>query len=161
MMYYFLGDYTEAADHQRRALRLSDYDHRIWGRLAESLRFIPGKVEQSQSMYRSAVDAARERIASNPKDALAHARLGNFLSHLGRYDDAAEAFATARNLAPTSDQVPYMEATAWAARGNVDQTVRCLNEALARGIPPMFVERDPDIKKVADRAEVRELLAGL
>lgn len=161
MAYYFLGEFKKAADHQRRALRLSGYDHRVFGRLAESLRFLPGKEAESLAMYSSAVDAAQERIASDPTDALARARMGEYLSQLGRYDEAKLAFTAARKQAPTSEQVPYMEGTAWAARGDEDETVRCMQEAHERGLPSMYIRRDPDVKSIADRPKMAEFLASL
>ena len=58
MFYYYAGEFDTAAVMQEEALEYAPDDHRIWGRLAESYRFMPGEEREAQSAYKKAAQLA-------------------------------------------------------------------------------------------------------
>lgn len=147
---YSAGDFAEAERRQRSALQMSPNDHRLLGRLAESIRHQPERAEESQIVYKDAALSAVNRIAANPNDALAHARLGNFRMHLGETARASEHFARAHELSPENNVVYFFEATALASNREVEKTVEALNAAVRLGLSRELIRRDPDIRALGD-----------
>ena len=83
---------------------------------------------------RCAFDVARATLAAAvqkaPKNARAHAYLGNVLRDLGRFAEAHAEFARARLLAPDDAEVIANEGLVWQHEGNLDEAIVCYSRAI-------------------------------
>ncbi|MFK8017098.1 MAG: tetratricopeptide repeat protein [Gammaproteobacteria bacterium] len=161
LSHYYRGEFADAERYQRRALTHAPDDYATLGRLAESIRLSGERTDESVAVYREADLAAVTRITKNPRDALAHAHLANFRVHLGQIDRFATQIATAHRLKTDIDSVYYLEALSWAAMSNIDETLRCLEQAVALSFPKRLIRNDPDLRALSDDPKIAAFLAAL
>lgn len=103
LRYYYDGQFQDAVDMQQRALEYASDDHRVWGRLAESYRFIPGAEADAERSYEAALQFAEAVLEVNAEDWETLGLLGLYSAHLGRFAEARQHVDRAVAL---SDRAP-------------------------------------------------------
>ncbi|MEM1232399.1 MAG: tetratricopeptide repeat protein, partial [Pseudomonadota bacterium] len=159
LRYYYDGLFVDAADMQRRALEYAPEDHRVWGRLAESLRFVDGADQEADDAYATAARHAQAMLKVNDQDWETTGLLGIYLVHLGRL---AEAQTLVERAVALSDRAPaalYFQALVLQQSEDSDGTLRALEAAIAAdpGYRDIVAE-DPDLAELATTARFRALL---
>ncbi|MFK8016974.1 MAG: tetratricopeptide repeat protein [Gammaproteobacteria bacterium] len=149
--YYYAGQFEDAVAMQKKALELAPQDHRVWGRLAESYRFVPGSQNKAREAYSRAAELANESLAINASDWNTSALLAIYYAHLGR---GAEAIDLIRRIAPIAGENAeffYFEALVLLQTGDVNGALDAL-EASVAAAPSFakFVVTDPDMAQLAD-----------
>ena len=145
LRYYYAGHFEDAVAMQRRALELAPDDHRVWGRLAESLRFAGGHDAESLQSYRRAAELAEANLAINPTDWSARGLLGIYLAYSGREDAGRQSVDQAVAESQRNPEALYYQALVRLKSGDTPGTLEALADALARDPQyRQFLLDDPD-----------------
>ena len=138
------GDYEAAAEQYRRALALSDRDHRLWGNLAASCMRLPGPEarEEASAAYRRAIAAAETQRQLNPRDPSLLCRLAGYYSQFAEQEGARarEILAQAEAMAPSDVNVIFRIGQVHEQLGDRDRALAFMARAGELGYPLERVE---------------------
>ena len=94
------------------------------------------------------IAAARDIVASRPKDAVARAILASSLAKKGNLDEAQTEIRHALESNPTNANVLYQASVVAALRGSSDSAISWLERAIAAGFPSDDAARDPVLESL-------------
>ncbi len=159
LRYYYAGRFDQAAAMQQSALEFAPNDHRVWGRLAESYRFVPGKERESGNAYRRAADLAEENLDVDGSDWATRGLLGLYYLHSDR---AAEGQAMVDRAVTDSKRNPealYYQGLARLEAGDSEGAIDVLAEALeADAQYRQFLQTDPDLARLRETERFGQVL---
>ncbi len=157
---YYIGDFTQAAEMQRLALSLAPDDHRLWGRLAESLRFVPGQDQDAEDAYRRAAELAEQNLEINPADWETIGLLSLYYAHTGRAELAREAADSAVQVSSGDALALYFLALALFEVGDDSALVLdALEGAVADNAQyRQIIADDPDLKALQDEPRYQAIV---
>ncbi|GAB5379577.1 MAG: hypothetical protein Alis3KO_29730 [Aliiglaciecola sp.] len=157
--YYYAGQFEKAAEMQMQALALAPDDHRIWGRLAESYRFIPGKEAEVQDAYSKAVEFALKNLDINNEDWLTRGQLGLYYVYLAEPDKGMKFLDNAIEQSNRYPELLYFKALASLEHGGDEASITLLEEAVAaEPYYRQFIALDPDLQQLKEQARFQKLL---
>lgn len=146
LSYYYAGNFEDAAEMQRQALAYAPDDHRVWGRLAESYRFIPGQGDESLEAYGRAAELARENLRINESDWRTRGLLAIYLAYTERPDEAVEQAERALSDSTQSPEALYYLALVQLQVGDREKALQALEDAVAADEQyRALIEADPDL----------------
>jgi tetratricopeptide (TPR) repeat protein len=90
----------------------------------------------AERRFDDAIAALEERLAGNPRDALAELRLGGALTRMRRFDEAKAHLDRAETLGVAGGALAYRRAMLLVQTGERDAAFAQLDLALERGIAP-------------------------
>jgi TolB-like protein/tetratricopeptide (TPR) repeat protein len=158
---YYAGRFVTAAQMQKQALKLAPDDHRIWGRLAESYRFVPGKEVEAKEAYERAAVLAAENLKVNREDWVTRSMLGLYYAHLGRVVEAGRELDSAAQQSGNNPEVRYMQALALLQMGDAEGALDQLEESIkASELYRRFLVIDPDLQSLRENERYAGLLHG-
>lgn len=159
LSYYYAGQFQKAVNMQKEALQYAETDHRVWGRLAESYRFIPEKEPESQKAYQRAAKLARDNLNINKEDWYTRAMLGLYLVHLGENTEGLALLETAIEQSHRNPEILYFQALAVLQKEDKEQAIKLLEEAVAQEeYYRQFIVLDPDLKGLHEDPRFNALL---
>lgn len=148
-LYYYAGQFEKAVEMQNKALEYAPEDHRVWGKLAESLRFIPGQESESLAAYQKAAKLALNNLEINREDWLARAQLGLYYSYLGRKGEASELLQLAVEESQRNSEVLYLQALGYLNVDKPEMAMNLLEEAVEKeDYYRLFIGLDPDLQEL-------------
>ena len=157
--YYYAGKFEKAADMQNQALTLAPDDHRVWGRLADSYRFIPGKQKEAKQTYQRAAELALSNLSINKEDWLTKGMLGRYYIFLDRVSEGFELIDIAVQQSQRNPEVLYFQALALLQTGKDDDALNVLEEAVeSEKYYRQFIALDPDLQSLKEKAQFIRLL---
>lgn len=159
LSYYYLGRFADAVEMQEKAAAIAPRDHRIWGRLAESARFVDGMQAVSADAYAKAIEFAGERLGVNPRDWETVGLLALYLAHAGERERSLTTLGRGLALAPQEPDMHYFAALAYLELGDEASAHDELKQSLDLGFSPRLVEADPDIAPLLNQGRFQALLA--
>ena len=116
-----------------------------WANLADTLRWIPGREQDSQQAYRNAAAILRPLLKQSPDNATNVSRMGLYAAKLG---DKTTAFLMSQK-AVTSDadnpNIRFRAAVAYEIIGRRDDALNELNSAQRLGYPTKLIGTEPDL----------------
>ena len=159
---YYIGDFEQAAEMQQKALELAPDDHRLWGRLAESWRFVSGREQEAEDAYRQAADFAERNLEINPSDWETTGLLSLYYAHTDRADLAREAADRAVRASSGDALALYFQALALFEVGDDTSLVLdALEAAVADNAQyRQIVVDDPDLKALQDEPRFQAIVNG-
>lgn len=155
---YYAGRFAKAVEMQQRAVEITPNDHRIWGRLAESARFVSGMESLSQDAYRKAIGFAQERLQVNPRDWETLGLLALYQAHVVEAERALSTLGRGLAVAPREPDMHYFAALVYLELDNEDAAFTELQTALELGFSPRLVRADPDIQPLLAQERFQALL---
>jgi TolB-like protein/Flp pilus assembly protein TadD len=159
MFYYYAGQFEQAADMQKKALGFAETDHRVWGRLAESYRFIPGQESESEYAYKRAAELARDNLQINKEDWHTRAILGLYLVYLGEQTKGVKLLDTAIEQSGRNPEILYFKALAVLQEGDPEKAITLLQEAVTlEQYYRQFIALDPDLKRLQNDLRFMSLM---
>lgn len=146
LSYYYAGKFDDAVQMQVEALAYAPGDHRVWGRLAESYRFVAGMEAESLHAYQRAAELAQENLLINASDWRTRGLLAIYLVHSGRTDEALQQANRALSESQKSPEALYYLALVQLEAGDSDGALDALEDAVASDTQyRRFIESDPDL----------------
>lgn len=157
--HYYAGRFADAAEMQLKAIELAPDDHRLWGRLAESYRFVPGKEEESRAAYARAAELAEASLKINSEDWKSIGLLGLYYAYLGQPDKALELVDNSIETSNRNSEAFYFKALERLVANDPEAAIAALEDSLE--MDPRysrFLETDPDLQQLRDDERFQELL---
>lgn len=159
---YYIGDFEQAAEMQQQALELAPDDHRLWGRLAESLRFVPGRESDAETAYLRAAVLAEQNLEINPNDWETMGLLSLYYAHTDRHGSAIEWAAQAVEVSSRDPDALYFQALALFEIGwETTAVFDALEEAVeANAQYRQIIADDPDLRALEDQPRFQAIVSG-
>lgn len=159
MFYYYAGQFEQAADMQKKALGFAETDHRVWGRLAESYRFIAGQRSQSQHAYKRAAELARNNLQINKEDWHTRAILGLYLVYLGESTKGMKLLEATIEQSQRNPEILYFKALAVLQEDDTEKAITLLQEAVTlERYYQQFIALDPDLRRLQNDPRFMSLM---
>jgi tetratricopeptide (TPR) repeat protein len=158
-LYYYAGQFEKAVAMQNKALVLAPDDHRVWGRLAESYRFIIDKRQEVKKTFQRAAELALSNLTVNKEDWLTRAMLGRYYIFLERASEGLELIDIAVKQSQRNPEVLYFQALALLQVGRDAEALNVLEEAVR--LEPyyrQFIALDPDLQRLKGNVQFTNLL---
>ena len=155
---YYTGRFEEAVEMQLKALEYANEDQLLWGRLAESYRFVAGQEEKALAAYRKAARYAQDILAINENDWRTRGLLGLYYVHLGQSSEGSRFVDRAVEESGRNAEALYYQALARLVLGETEGALDALAESL--GADPyyqQFVDTDPDLAQLRGNERLEAL----
>ena len=142
------GDYLGAAQAFERAIastpgRKNNYLR--WANLADTLRWIPGREDESRRAYREAYGQLRQARQREPGDSTLLSRGALYAAKLGEREPALQMTAQALAAAPASATVQFRAAVVYELLDQRAQALHHLQLAHQGGYPANLISSEPDL----------------
>jgi tetratricopeptide (TPR) repeat protein len=158
LVYYYQGNFSQAAEDQLKAIDLAPDEYRAWGRLGDAYRFMPGRAEDALTAYETAIELAEQELAINPSDWDSVVRISMYYAHTGRADEARRQLDKLFEL--TNNSAAYYFAAVTSLRlGDHDKAWEYLEESVDRGFSKQLIRQDPDFAPLREDSEFDALTA--
>jgi class 3 adenylate cyclase/TolB-like protein/tetratricopeptide (TPR) repeat protein len=141
---YYLGRYAEAEALFRKALEYAPADNRLWGNLADSLRF-GAKPEEARAAYGRALELADGELAINPNHAVNQALAAYYAVQLGEKDRARRGIALALVAGDGDPYVHYYAALISIGLGDEAKAREHVQRARELGYPEAMLKAAPEL----------------
>jgi len=159
-VFHYQHHFPEAVQMFETAVDVAAFEHRAWGLLASSLRFVPESEIAAQVAYQKAIELVNEQLSVNPNEPEDLARLGAYLANSGNLDDAREALNRSMQLAPGDPTTHYYTAVLEMISGNDDKALEKLAKAVQLGYSLEMLEADPTFAALQERSAAFRALLG-
>ncbi len=151
-VYYYMGQFAEAAESYRQATEIASQDHTLWGNLGDATWQIPGRQAEALGHYHHAIEHARRELATGG-GGLLMAQLAYYCQRVGDLPCADRYLAQALPADDDSPWVAYYAALVMALRGDAAAAERYAADAVHRGYPTFLVAADPVLQPVTLAAQ--------
>ncbi|MGI9248364.1 MAG: tetratricopeptide repeat protein [Woeseiaceae bacterium] len=160
LRYYYAGQFDDAVEMQTMALDYAPDDHRVWGRLAESYRFVEDGEAKAREAYEQAAMHAETKLSVNSEDWKTMGLLGLYYAHLDRHDDAMRLINRSLKTSKRNSEALYFLGLAHLENGDVNATLDALEESVeADPSYARFIAKDPDLQVLKDNERIVKLLS--
>jgi eukaryotic-like serine/threonine-protein kinase len=156
--YFFQRRYGEAIPILEKVTAEGSRDHRIWGNLGDAYRWTPGMAAKAPEAYRRAIELANQAVAVNPRDAPALSAIALYRVKVGEIGAARAAMNRALQAASGDHSVVFAAAIVYAITGETEQSLSYLAEALRGGYSRNEIAGEPELQKLRDLPQYRELM---
>jgi TolB-like protein/Flp pilus assembly protein TadD len=146
-MHYYLGRYREAAEMFRKAIEFTPADHRLWGNLADALRF-DSRAGESTQAYRRALELVDGELAVNPQHAVNQAQAAYYLTRLGDRKRTRRCIAMALSAGENDSNVQYYVALAELGLGDASAALQHVRRARELGYPENLIKAAPELGEI-------------
>ncbi len=143
---FFLGRYKESAEAFEQALKLTPAKALYWANLGDAYRWAPGLKPKAAAAYARAIAAAREQLATDPRDADGLITLGLCLAKTGKPADGLAEIHKALEIEPGNPDYFYSAAVASNLLGKPEDAVGWLRRAVDGGLGVRQIEREPEFR---------------
>ncbi|WP_313171618.1 protein kinase domain-containing protein [Massilia oculi] len=156
------GDYVGAAkafEHAVSASKGRSIAYLRWANLADTLRWMPGREQDSKQAYRNAAALLRPLLKNSPDEITMISRMGLYAAKLG--DKTIALLMTKKAVSTEADNpnIRFRAAIAYEIIGQRDAALAELSIAQRLGYPTKLIGTEPDL--LALRSDPRfDLLQG-
>ncbi|MCY0910378.1 protein kinase domain-containing protein [Massilia antarctica] len=142
------ADYVGAAEAFERAVAppfASHSDYLRWANLGDTLRWIPGREDESRKAYRQALGILKPLVAEAPGDPTLQSRMGLYEARLGERAPALEHTRRAVEMRADDANLRFRAVMAYELLGERDRALAELAAARQRGYPVHLINAEPDL----------------
>ena len=157
---YLQGRYSDASELYRKATELNPVDDRLWGALADSYRWTPGREGDAPAAFRRALSISDQQIPIDSNDPQLRSRRSQYWSALGDHERAQKEIAQALRSAPANGQVLFRAAIVHEQAGRRDEALRNLKAAVKAGFSIREIMSAPPLRALRQEPEIAKLIAG-
>jgi adenylate cyclase len=148
--YYYSGRYEDAARMFRKAVELVPTDHRLWGNLADALRF-SGRLAEADEAYTRALELVEGELAVNRKNAINLAQAAYYFTRLRNGDRARECIESALAEGDNDNEVHYYVGLAELGLGDEARAIEQVRRARDLGYPAAFLRSAPELGEIRSK----------
>jgi eukaryotic-like serine/threonine-protein kinase len=159
LAYYSRHDYPQASEMFRKAIELKENDDRLWGALADSYRWIPGREGEAPAAFRHALGLIDREVALDPTSAQLRSRRAVYLSALKEHARAQEEIKQALIAAPGDGQVLLRAAIVHEQGGRREEARKALESALRAGYSLNEIVNAPPLRTLREDPAIARLIA--
>ncbi len=159
IVHYYLGEFDDAVQINRRAVELSPGEPVKWINLADALYFA-GRDQEAADAFQRAASLAENRLAVDGADAASLYMLAWSQVMLARPERAAELIRRGLEAAPMNPYGYYYDALIKTGLGQRQGALESLKKAIENGYPPNLLAVEPYLAKLKGDPDFRMLIAG-
>ncbi len=146
-VHYYLGNYRLAEEMFRKAIELAPADHRLWGNLADTLRF-DSRPDEARQAYRRALELVDGELTVNPKHAVNQAQASYYAVQLGDAARARRGIALALPDGDGDTYVHYYLGLTELGLGNKARALAHIERARDLGYPEVLLKAAPELGEI-------------
>jgi len=147
LLYYYNGQFSESAEMQKKAIELAPDDHRAWGRLAESYRWMETGAEIVGETYLTAARLAEAKLELNSRDWVTRGLLALYYVRIDRDTEAVAMIDTALLDSGRDPETLLCAALIWQELGDEEAVLTALEEMMERDATyNIYIAEEPDLK---------------
>ncbi len=144
--YYYAADYLKSVELFEKAVELSPNDYRLYINLADAMRYVPARVEDSQKIFMSSIDMIKDVLYLDDGNVEVYQYAALAYLHLGYREKAVEFMADANELNPGNVDVLLTSVRVWAVLNEYEKALHVLQDMLDRGYPISLLMAEPDLE---------------
>ena len=157
--YFYLHRYPQAINSFEKAKELKENDYLNWGNLGDALYWSPERRNEAPQAYKRAIELARERTQTNPRDQIALIYLAEYSAMIGDRQSASSAVQKALAVAPNDSEVMFRAALVHNQLGDKEQTISWLKKAADAGYSRPIIRDTPDFANLRTDPHFREIVS--
>jgi len=157
---YLQARYAEASELYRKATELNPVDDRLWGALADSYRWTPGREAEAVAAFRRALSITDQQSSVDPDSAQLRSRRAQYWAALGDHERAQKEIGQALRDAPANGQVLFRAAIVHEQAGRRNEALRELKAAIGAGFSIKQIVSAPPLRALREDPEIAEIIAG-
>ncbi len=158
---FYAARYAESAQMQREAITLAPNDHRVWGRLGDALRFMPGNESEAIAAYARAAELAGASLQVNPMDWQARGLLGVYLVHSGDEQGAKRAIEAALQASSQRSEARFYAALVAIVLGDEATALQLLERLVEQDRNyAHLVANEPDFFGLHTDEQFKQIISG-
>jgi len=142
---FFAGRYVQALPAMRKAVEMDAGNATKWGNLADTLRWVPGRREESIDAYRTAIRLIREKMLKSPDDSSWHCYLATYAAKAGQKEDAQQSLEQALLAKQLAPEGAYQAAVAAELLGKRTVGLALIRKAIEGGYARQEIRNDPEL----------------
>ena len=142
------GDYIGAAEAFQHAVSSTKGNANLylrWANLGDTLRWLPGRENESRNAYREAIEKLKPEVDQLPIDATQQSRMGLYMARVGDQSAAAAYSSRAVATAPNNGDIRFRAAMVFELSGDRDRALAELMQARTYGYPANLIDSEPDL----------------
>lgn len=142
------GDYVGSAkafEHAVSASKGNSIAYLRWANLADTLRWIPGREQDSRQAYRNAAALIKPLLERAPEDSTLNSRMGLYAAKLDDRTTASLLSKKALESTPTNANIRFRAAVAYELIGQREAALVELKKAQQLGYPTKLIGTEPDL----------------
>jgi serine/threonine-protein kinase len=142
------GDYIGSArafEHAVSASKGNSIAYIRWANLADTLRWLPGRSQESQQAYRKAAALIKPLLEHDPGNSTLTSRMGLYAAKLGDKATATLLSQKAITTTPNSPDIRFRAAVAYELIGQRDAALTQIKSAQQLGYPKNLIGTEPDL----------------
>lgn len=142
------GDYVGSAkafEHAVSASKGNSIAYLRWANLADTLRWIPGREQDSQQAYRNAAALIKPLLERAPEDSALNSRMGLYAAKLNDKTTASLLSKKAIEVTPTNANIRFRAAVAYELIGQREAALIEIKKAQQLGYPKKLIGTEPDL----------------
>lgn len=155
---YYAGDYEESANIYEKAIEMDANDHRVWGNLGQSLRFISGREDEATEAWENAARLAEGNLETNPNNSETLGHLAATYARLEKRELSEHMLERLTALGWENPNTSFFVALTHFLNGRPEAAVRELERAVLLGFPATLIAWDPDFQSLNDNKRYVALL---
>ena len=145
---FLRGDYVGAATAFEKAVNKvtgNPDDFRTWAKYADTLQWIPGRMDSAKNAYATARDLIKPKLEKSPKDTDLLSRTALYNAKNGDISAAHESIAALDGLIEQNPLAQFRVGVSYEVLGKREAAVEAVLKAKSLGYPIKLIDADPDL----------------
>ena len=156
--YFYDTRFADAAEMYERALEMNpEAWYTVWGSLAESYYWIPGRRDTAMALLEHTARLAERELKDNPGEASIVTDLASYYAELGRAEEARELIETGKTLGIADPAIEFRIAEVYECLGERPLAIEWVARAVTNGLPPEYVVKSPRFRAMVADERFREI----
>jgi eukaryotic-like serine/threonine-protein kinase len=155
--FFFLKQYSNSADMFEKAVALSPNSTEAMVNLADAYR-AGGQADKAHTAYQQAIALGYKELETNPRDATVMGQVALAYAKNGDAQNATSLIKRTRAMDKNDVNYVYEEAVIDALLGRTADSLKALDEALAKHYPAQFASGDPDLGSLQANPQFQALI---
>lgn len=156
-LYFYQGQYVEAARMYEKALEFNDHDYVVWGIMASAYYWTPDERYRAEDAYRRAIAIAEDHRKVNPHDAGLLSQLAGYYLMAGEDSQAHALLKKVIAIKPEDLHVLFRIGSTYEILGEREAAQEWIGKAMQEGYSLAEIESAPSLRELRSVPRFQEL----
>lgn len=157
-LYFYDTRFADAAAMYEVALNLKpDAWYTVWGSLAESYYWMPGKRDTAMALLERTVGLAEKELKEKPDDVIIITDLASYYAELGRKEEARKLLEQGVRISISDPATEFRIAEVYESLGERDLAIEWIARAVENGYAPEYVVKSPRFRSMVRDGRFRDI----
>jgi len=158
-MYFYLGEFEQAAARYAKAVELVPLDYRMWGNLGDSYFYTDLLKDTARVTYERAITIGEQELEINALEIDTMSDLAYYYSRVDQVEKSRDLNQAALEAAPDNMYVHYNSALIYAHLGETDEALSALERAIELGYQTDLLSLDPGMRGLMAEERFEQLVS--